>query len=292
MAQVPMFRSQIPVRAERPHGISLEQHMRNLQPFTTPHKFNPAHMTIANSLTEYHTVVESVDAAFNFYGERLQSDLRDFRSLCSTLVLKEQNEKEQWHTLCLKVMRERDLARQRVLELQSTAQRSSSPPDTNRPSKRVHESEEKNDVPASPSRSKSCESQPIFSVRTSPVHSPPGSPYQFSRPASVPLMSAPPELSASPTSSSGSTPPSSASPTTPSEPPFGPPIKRRKSCEAPAPPPARSRKPYARPVAPTDSRATIPAMNPAEGGSLPFEFAHVDLMYLPVENNFVCRACL
>lgn len=249
-------------------------------------------MSIANNLTEHHTVVESVDAAFTVYGERLQSDLRDFRSLCSTLVLKEQNEKEQWHTLCLKVMRERDLARQRVMELQSAVRRSSSPPDTNRPSKRVHDSEEKNDVPASPSRSISCESQPIFSLRASPVHSPPGSPYQSPRPASVPPMSAFPESSASSTSSPASTPPSSASSTTPSEPPLGPPIKRRKSCEATAPAPARSRKPYARPMAPTDSRATIPAMNPAEGGSLPFEFAHVDLMYLPVESNFVCRACL
>lgn len=283
-----MFRSQIPVRAEQAQGISLEQYMRNLQPFTTSHKLNPAHTAIVNNLTEHHTVVDSVDAAFNVYGERLQADLRDFRSLCSTLVLKEQNEKEQWHTLCLKVMRERDLARQRVLELQSAVQRSSSPPDINRPAKRVHDREEKNDVLASPSRSNSCESQPISPLRASPVHSPPGSPYQSSRPASVPSMSAPPELSPS----SASTPPSSASPTTPSEPPLGPPIKRRKSCEATSPVPARSRKPYARPTPPNDSRATIPAMNPAEGGSLPFEFAHVDLMYLPVENNFVCRACL
>ncbi|KIM42645.1 hypothetical protein M413DRAFT_444332 [Hebeloma cylindrosporum] len=291
IVQVPMLRSS--VRGEQPQAMSLEQHMRNLQPFTTSQKLNPAHLAIANNLTEQHTVAESVDAAFNVYGERLHADLRDFRSLCSTLVLKEQNEKEQWHTLCLKVMRERDMARQRVLELQSAVQRSSSPPDTNRPSKRLHDSEEKDVEPESPSRSNSCESRPICSLRASPVHSPPGSPYQSSRPASVP-PSAPPESPASATSSSASAPPSSASSaTTPSEPPFGPPIKRRKSCEAPAPAPARKRKPAARPMAITDSRATIPAMNPAEGGSLPFEFAHVDLMYLPVEgNNFVCRPCL
>ena len=58
-----------------------------------------------------------IDNAFKFYEDKLQTEFRDFRAICSRMILQEKEEKEKWHCLCLKLMKERDTARQRISAL-------------------------------------------------------------------------------------------------------------------------------------------------------------------------------
>ncbi|KAF8952211.1 hypothetical protein BDZ97DRAFT_1931128 [Flammula alnicola] len=285
-----IFRSQIPIRIQlqgqgpttphtHAHSRVIEHRMRNLQPFSTPQNpnassqrpysnANAAHH-VARSLAETQSLVKNIEAAFTVYGERLQADLRDFRTLCTTLVMQEQQEKEQWHSLCIKIMKERDAARVRVQALLSGgreahpgAPRTSSPPnDTGsiRGAKRGREdpnatvSEAMGD--ASP-RSKSSEPRPLRSLRSSPTPSPPGSPSRVTGHPSLsptessppppnsaesdqvpstptPIQSAPPSLTTfRATATPSPTPSSGSNKSDQAAPECQPPMKRRKSCDS------------------------------------------------------------
>ncbi|PPQ77913.1 hypothetical protein CVT26_005167 [Gymnopilus dilepis] len=242
--------SMIPVRVRIPAGVAPttpsnaqshsvnslhpSQHQRHHQ--TTRQRpaaafpTNAPHHVFAASLTEKQTVLQSVESAFNVYGERLQADLRDFRALCTSLVVKELEETRKWHSLSLKLMKERDAARQKIHNLEvssslrdhpsgtaastemvtSTTATSPSPPSSPRGSKRTREEVDTLQVATkhtSTSRSHGSPSTspepPILPLTNSPkptafpVHSPPGSPYTPTSPLLLPPLSSSSESDAS-----------------------------------------------------------------------------------------------
>ncbi|KAJ3494618.1 hypothetical protein NLJ89_g10772 [Agrocybe chaxingu] len=311
--------------------------------FTNPHpstlwlstpldttQYSTSFLAVAVSLAENKTAVLSIERAFQIYTERHESDLRDFRGLCIGLAAHEQHEKEKWHSLCMKIMKERDMARQRVEELVEEREDIGIPTNekmiervlgTNGAVKRGREEA---DVEAAGHESKSDggsdkAQRPVRSLRGhSPMVSPPGSP---SYPVYTPHL--PPSL----TSRSCSLPPKPASPrglpppdydakSTSSAPasvttfnireahPSGtePPLKRRKSCDTAVSHPSSS--PTAvetenRPLqnvngSKQQSRTPSPPVMVRKSSSAiaPGEFCHVDLMYLQVKGVLTCRACL
>ena len=267
--------------------------------------------------------VKSMERAFNAYGERLRSDLRDMRGLCTQLIAQEKQEAAKWYALCAKVIRERDYARQRVnmlaygrngsRALSSLSSSSSSetaaaaqiPNDANRASKRSYEDDESSQLleglpPLS--RSKSAEARPIRPLRLSPVHSPVGSPTRstMSPPSSLPPLSA------------SMTPPSSGASTTSIYTNSSDrPVKRTRSREPPSrssvettladstnrlvlatstrSPPPRIKQQSRTPSPLTPNSSTLP---PASAPAAAPDFSHVDLMYVRRQSSLVCRACL
>ncbi|KAF8148830.1 hypothetical protein B0H34DRAFT_199743 [Crassisporium funariophilum] len=365
-----VFRSQIPIAARHPstqtghvQHQALEQGSRAFQPFSTPqprpHNMHSAAQHFhATPTTTYQamrspggstpTVTQSVEMAFTVFGERMQADLRDFRTICVRLMSQEQEDKEKWHTLCLKMMRERDTARQRVHAL--IGEREARAADTvgsqetsgQRGSKRGRE-DRTDMVDDVSSRSSSTNSRPIRSMRASPTPLSPGSP---SSPTYEPCSPTdpPPTSSCPPTSASMTVPETPTSPeathNTPAltcltdfRPPRSPgdttcfdittengtdqrPVKRRKSCET-----SMSDRSSATLVEPahgpehdtvsalgekdmeleseTESSTTAvldctrsESGNPLKANTSPIEFSHVDIMYVPLKGNLVCRACL
>ena len=113
---------------------------------------------------------------------------RDFRAMCSRLILQEKEEKEKWYTLCLKMMKERDTALQRISVLVSERETHLSPPPssssaavpassaqetdgTSKVSKRGRDESTSSAVSQEqlPSRSSPVELRPIRSLHLSPV---------------------------------------------------------------------------------------------------------------------------
>jgi len=195
-----LLRSQIPIRTSfggvpqpSPQVLLRSQALeQRRQLFST----SPQSSAAATALQAMRTSApgqQPIEAAFKAYENRLQTDLRDFRAMCSRLILQEQEEKEKWHTLCLKMMKERDTARQRVSALISERATShlSSPSVTTASayanehlaSKVPKRARDENSSAAQasthelpPTRSSPVESRPIRSLRSSPIPSPPGSP--------------------------------------------------------------------------------------------------------------------
>jgi len=118
----PLFKSQIPIRIDfgaagsRPsqqallHAQALEQRR---QMFSASQNFPSAALQAMRTSSNQ----QPLETAIKFYEDRLQTDLGDFRAMCTRLILKEKEEKEKWRILCLKMMKERDTARQRVSAL-------------------------------------------------------------------------------------------------------------------------------------------------------------------------------
>ena len=265
--------------------------------------------------------VKSLDKAFNAYGERLRSDLRDMRGLCTKLIVQEKQEAAKWYALCGKVIMERDYARQRVNMLTCGRSRASSSLSTSanhRASKRSYDDDDDDDdssqlLEGFPplSRSKSAEVRPIRPLRLSPVHSPDGSP---SRSTMSPPMSLPPLSAAtmSPSSSDAST--TSIHTSTRAD----RPVKRTRSKEPPSrsstvettladstnrlvlvtstrspPPPRIKQQPRTPSPVTLNSSTLLPASAPASAAAAAAaDFSHVDLMYVRRQSSLVCRACL
>ncbi|KAF8189653.1 hypothetical protein BJ912DRAFT_966026, partial [Pholiota molesta] len=314
------FRSQIPVRIpcnpERQRAI--ENHMRlAFQPRRTGPYTRPttplAARRVALSLIETQSVVKNVDSAFNVYNDRLEADLRDFRSLCGTLVAQEHREKEQWRLMCAKILKERDAARA-IINAQQLASptdgASSAPsPTLKRDWGGINAAEGRDDSPPSQasgsqprpmrslpnSRSPSPSSpQPLQPHSPSESHTPPpDSATSETAPFTPPTKSAPPRMTVFRASSSRSPPPI---------------IKTEDAEEAPLPKRRRSSdfsgsseswdtnadRIDARMIprrAPPPSRPSILG-KPTPAPALPHEFSHVDLMYVPMNGGLVCRACL
>ena len=309
------FNSQIPVRIGFGNQSSssqqaslrarvLERHRQSLVNSTSQSSAAAAatHQALRSSVSASSASAsqQPIDNAFKVYEDRLQTDFRDFRAMCSQLILQEKEEKEKWHTLCLKMMRERDTARQRINTLIServTNHLSSSsaeiPPAsaqeknlTSKASKRGRD--ESAAAQELPSRSSPVETRPIRNLRLSPISSPPRSP-------SAAINSSP-----LPSASSESPPPSSSNVLTSSTPPcldsssssavplnimtFNPARSPDdKTCfdvygefDIPESRPVKRRKSY-------DSSSDEP---------LPFLIAHTDIMYMPMKGRLFCRACL
>ena len=312
------FNSQIPVRIGFGNQSSsssqqaslrarvLERHRQSLVNSTSQSSAAAAaatHQALRSSVSASSASAsqQPIDNAFKVYEDRLQTDFRDFRAMCSQLILQEKEEKEKWHTLCLKMMRERDSARQRINTLIServTNHLSSSSADvpsassaqeknvTSKVSKRGRD--ESAAAQELPSRSSPVESRPIRNLRLSPISSPPRSP-------SAAINSSP-----LPSASSESPPPSSSNVLTSSTPPcldsssssavplnimtFNPARSPDdKTCfdvygefDIPESRPVKRRKSY-------DSSSDEP---------LPFLIAHTDIMYMPMKGRLFCRACL
>ena len=176
-----------------------------------------SHQSSAANANQQQQQQPFIDNAFKVYEDKLQTDFRDFRAICSRLILQEKEEKEKWHSLCLKLMKERDTARQRINALISERSSSSSfafssaqeKVVVSKASKRGRDDESESASTSSaaqelPSRSSPVESRPIRSLRLSPVSSPPGSPsaslYNNSS-SSTAMKSSPPPLSATSESS-------------------------------------------------------------------------------------------
>ena len=301
------FNSQIPIRIGFGDQSSssqqaslrarvLERHRQSLVNSTS-------HQAIRSSVSASSTSAsqQPIDNAFKAYEDRLQADFRDFRAMCSRLILQEKEEKEKWHTLCLKMMKERDTARQRINTLISKRETNhlSSPSAAVPPASSAAQEknviskaskrgrDESNNSAATQelasSRSSSAESRPIRSLRLSPISSPPRSPSAAINSSSLPSAS-----SESPPSSSSSTPPCSDSSSS-AVPPlnimtFNP--ERSPSDQTcfdvygefdiPESRPVKRRKSY-------DSSSDEP---------LPFLIAHTDIMYMPMKGRLFCRACL
>ena len=180
------------------------KHSNNVDKCSRPHKtlllplFKPCG----------HLPKQLLEAAIKFYQDRLQTDLGDFRATYTRLILKEKDEKEKWRTLCLKMMKERDTARQKVSALiseweihLSSSLTSSSPSAAPGPvsstesiaskvSKQTRkESDSQENTQELPSL---VEPRPIRSLR-SPIPSPPASPSASHRqPSILPLFHPPP----------------------------------------------------------------------------------------------------
>ena len=260
---------------------------------------------------------QPIDAAFKVYKDRLQTDLGDFRALCSRLLLQEQEEKEKWHALCLKMMKERDTARQRVNALMSEREsHSESSPAVpasakeNTPSKATkrEREDETSSTPVQelPSASSPVEPRPIRSLRSSPVPS-----ASLCNSSSSPLPSTSsseppsPETTVSPTSttSSKSTPCSDSSSLNiitfnPARSPndktsfdvFGEidipetrPVKRRKSYDS-----TSDKKTTTKDGAATSKEGSTGNEQPPPF----FLIDYTDIMYIPMKGRLVCRACL
>ena len=208
-----LFKSQIPIRVNcgteqrsRIHHQALlraqafERHRQSW--LSTPQPFALQVMrTLSSSsagpTTGQHQQQQPIETAFRVYQDRLHTDLVDFRAMCSRLISQEIKEKEKWHTLCLKIMNERDTARQRVSALirerearlsssssSSSSSSTSSSAKENVSSKRARDettsspSQEDNAQELPPAQSSPVESRPIRSLRssTSPTPSSPASP--------------------------------------------------------------------------------------------------------------------
>ena len=308
--------SQIPVRAPTSSSNSRPRTVDdfNLRPTQNVH-------AVAVSMAKNQGLVQSIEKAFNVYGERIRADLRDFRGLCTNLVVQEQMEADKWHSLCMKIMKERDYARQQ-LHILSQERRTQSPPTspvmTNEGSSATALKRGIEDVDPAPmddtvrnTSSSPVDVRPMRGIRLSPVHSPACSSARLS-------ASPPPPFSHSISPS----PPSSAdivdgenSAAGSSD---GPPVKRRKSVESDRS--VSSERTLVDPTAQVDRRTLQnsngvhvkqqsrtpsplsfptkpPAFVPPPGKtlgvrSLPGEFTHVDLMYVPMKGSLVCRACL
>ncbi|KAF9530900.1 hypothetical protein CPB83DRAFT_144149 [Crepidotus variabilis] len=267
----------------------------------TPEFFNPIHRDIASSMAAQEGLSRSLEKAFNVYNDRVRSDLRDFRGLCTSLVAQEQQEAMKWYSLCLKVMKERDIARQQLhlLSLERNSGSLTSPPispsstdqeaELNKALKRGREDYMMSntvETASASSRSSSVETRPTRPLRLSPVHSPSGSPTRMST-SPLPVNDpSPSTLSASPTSM--------ALPPSPQTNSHGRvdhrPGKRRKSCEAIGPTEVSS------PRVKQQSRTPSPLSFPGHLRSLPpqqsADFPHIDLMYVPTNGLLVCRACI
>ncbi|CAA7268670.1 unnamed protein product [Cyclocybe aegerita] len=339
--QRPVFRSQIPIRAR--YGPPLPSTPHNTPPrslvYHHPHAVRPAaripssdvHPAVAVSLAENKTAALSIERGFKVFAEGLESDLRDFRGLCIGLVVHEQHEKEKWYSLCMKIMKERDMARQRVDELVQEREDIGIPtnemmiervPGANGGPKRGRE---EGDVEAGSQENKSDAGsdkaqRPVRSLRgPSPTVSPPGSP-------SYPVYTT--HLPPSPTSRSCSLPPKPGNPknipppdlsvkstssapatitTFPVDQPHAydiaePPLKRRKSCDTAISHPSSSSTAVETENWPLQNvnggkqhtRTPRPPVMAMKSSSViaPGEFCHVDLMYLQAKGALTCRACL
>ena len=247
--------------------------------------------------------------------------------MCFRLMLKEREEKEKWHTLCLKMMKERDTARQRVSALVSEREThlssSSSVPASakeNIPSKRARDettttttttisSTVQELVVVVPSRSSPThvESRPIRGLRLSPISPAPRSPPPPSYNSSTVINTSLP-------STSTFTPPSSETTVTPTPcseslvtPPldittFNPPRSPNdKTCfdvfgefDIPESRPVKRRRS-------TSDKKSVQTVKDGEvkedkgdddDEPLPFLIDHTDIMYVPMKGRLFCRACL
>ncbi|KAF8878016.1 hypothetical protein CPB84DRAFT_1794466 [Gymnopilus junonius] len=254
-----VYRSLIPIRAHvaagaapvtptnvAPHINNLPLQQRQQRPPRPPRQrlvvppipaatTNPTRHPPTLSLSGSQTVIQTVESAFTVYGERLQADLRDFRALCTTLVVKEYQDKQRWHSLCMKMMRERDVEKQKVLALACSLKSSSashdlskgignvlsnatadeatpavSPPESPRGSKRTREDVngasqeqptsfllERVGVTTLPILDTLPRPTCTINTTASPVHSPPGSPYAPPSPLPVPPLSGSTDTNAS-----------------------------------------------------------------------------------------------
>jgi hypothetical protein len=300
-----LFNSQIPIRIGFGNQSSsqqaslrarvLERHRQSLVNSTSPGAAAAAaaHQAIRSSVSASSASQQPNDNAFKVYEDKLQTDFRDFRAMCSRLILKEKEEKEKWHNLCLKMMKERDTARQRISALISerdTHSSSSSAADASKASKRGRDEGTSSAAQEQlPSRSSSVESRPIRSLRLSPVSSPPRSPSAASLNNSSTESPPPPSSSNANVVPTSSTPPRSDSSSSSSAPPpnimtFNPARSPSdKTCfdvfgefDIPESRPVKRRKSY-------DASSDEP---------LPFLIAHTDIMYMPMKGRLYCRACL
>ena len=326
------FNSQIPIRIGFGNQSSsqlaslrarvLERHRQSLVNSTSQSSAVAAtHQpmrTSASASASASASQQPIDNAFKTYEDRLQTDFRDFRAMCSRLILQEKEEKEKWHTLCLKMMKERDTARQRISALVSerdtylssssaAVPASSSAQEKNVTSKASKRGRDEGTSLAAqeqlPSRSSPVESRPIRSLRLSPISSPSRSPSA----ASLSNSSTAINSSSLPSASSKSPPPPSGSnanvvlvsTTSSSTPPCS------DSSSSSVSPlnimtfnPARS--PNDKTCFDVFGEFDIPESRPVKRRKsydssdepLPFLIAHTDIMYMPMKGRLYCRACL
>jgi hypothetical protein len=313
------FKSQIPIRIgfrTHPNSSSsqqtslrariLERHRQSLLSTSQTSTTTQAIRTPSTSQQQ------SIDVAFKVYEDRLQTDLGEFRAMCFRLILKEREEKERWHTLCLKMMKERDTARQRVSALVSEREThlsaSSSVPASakeNVPSKRARDettSSTVQELVVSSRSSPHVESRPIRSLRLSPISPAPRSPPTSSYNSSTVVDTSLPSTSIS---TSTSTTPTSTTPCSESliTPPldiitFNPPRSPNdKTCFDVF---GEFDIPESRPVKRRKSTSLSSDKKSMEDGEvkgdddepLPFLIDHTDIMYMPMKGRLFCRACL
>lgn len=183
------FGTNQPVPQPSPQAL-LRRQAQSFVPLQRQSLFSPP----SHSSTAVGQQQQPIETAFKVYEDRLQTDLRHFRTICSRLISQEQEEKEKWHALCLKMMKERDTARQRVSALISEREMNhhlSSPSAIPASAKENHTSSSKaskrarDDTTTSaaqestqelPSQSTPVEPRPTRSLRLSPIPSPPGTP--------------------------------------------------------------------------------------------------------------------
>ncbi|KAH9483299.1 hypothetical protein JR316_0005405 [Psilocybe cubensis] len=103
----PILRTQIPnSAAPQPHTYSP----------TTPLQ-NTSSTTNAPTSTSTSATAGPLDKAFSVHASRMRADLSEIRAVCMALFMHEQEEKRRLHEVCVRVMRERDVARAKVGEL-------------------------------------------------------------------------------------------------------------------------------------------------------------------------------
>ncbi|KAF7433771.1 hypothetical protein PC9H_005736 [Pleurotus ostreatus] len=85
------------------HQLPLQSHGRLQNVSNVPHAAVPLHAVL--------------DTAFKRSTERMQAELVQFRSICSRALHKEQQDKETLRQQCMTLMRERDVAREKVRTL-------------------------------------------------------------------------------------------------------------------------------------------------------------------------------
>ena len=322
------FNSQIPIRIGFGNQSSsqqaslrarvLERHRQSLVNSTSQTSTASATHQAMRTSASASVGQQPIDNAFKVYEDRLQTDFRDFRAMCSRLILQEKEEKEKWHTLCLKMMKERDTARQRInaliserethLSSSSAAVPASSAQGKNVASKASKRGRDESTSSAAAqeqpsSRSSPVESRPIRSLRLSPISSPLRSPSATSlNNSSTPINS-----SSLPSTSSESPPPlpssSNANVVLTSTTSSTPPCSDLSSSSVPPLNimtfnPARS--PNDKTCFDVFGEFDIPESRPVKRRKsydssdepLPFLVAHTDIMYMPMKGRLYCRACL
>ncbi|KAF9558187.1 hypothetical protein CPC08DRAFT_709817 [Agrocybe pediades] len=201
-----------PGRREQ-HRDAPQQLRINVQPAA------PAPPAPASLSPSVSVLLQSVEKVFSVYEDRSRMARHDVQKVLTDLLVKEQQQKEKWYFLFVKMMKERDVFRQRVEVLESAVAAAS------RAVKREREEEEEGKMgfaaaaaaagEKAESKSRSSSPRPIRPLRavspTSfslsnpslfPVHSPVHSPF------STPPCSTPPPSNS--TSSYGTAPPLSA----------------------------------------------------------------------------------
>ena len=290
----------------------LERHRQSLVVNSTslPQAMRTSSASSASLSSSTTSQLQPIDNAFKVYEDKLQSDFRDFHAMCTRLILQEIEEKEKWHNLCLKMMKERDAARQRIsvlisereshLSSSSSAALPASPAAqeknvTSKASKRGRDESASSAAAQEqlPSRSSPVESRPIRGLRLSPIPSPSRSPSAASLNSSTP----PSGSSYLPSTTSQSPPsPSSSNVNT---------VLTDSTSSSSVPPPLNIMT-FNPPRSPDDTTCfdvfgefDIPESRPVKRRKsydsdepLPFLIAHTDIMYIPMKGRLYCRACL